>query len=458
MSIHRFVIVRIKWRYVMVASAGFIPSQISRDFVNAERAPKDQLFASNLQRYQNQLNAYNALERNLDSLEDKLSAIGGDSFAAKTSSVIGDELSATVSSDAPEGTFEVVVSQLAQAEQLTKSFTAEDEILPTTGVLNIQLGADAADTISIDLSVVNASGTETVADLRNMINQHPDNPGVQASLVRTGSSVELMMTSKDTGIENSLAVTLDGVGWGTIQRQPPQDAQFTVNGVSITSNSNFVENVIDGISIELDGVHGAGENSTIKVEADAETAKQAVQEFVDAYNELQEQIKSLTRGRGSSATDTENENLGALNGDASIRMLEGRLKNTLFESAPSGQRLSDIGIELDRYGKLKIDDAELSNALRDDASAVEALFTADDAYIDKLEDVLDPFIEFNGFIDQRQSSLKSRTDRVEQDMERFDAQMEQRYQLLLAQFTSAESAITQLSSVSSLFTNTGAQT
>ena len=53
--------------------------------------------------------------------------------------------------------------------------------------------------------------------------------------------------------------------------------------------------------------------------------------------------------------------------------------------APNGQRLSDIGIELDRYGKLKINDAELSNALRDDPDSVEALFTADDGYIDKLE-------------------------------------------------------------------------
>ncbi|MBM7071516.1 flagellar filament capping protein FliD [Shewanella sp. 202IG2-18] len=440
----------------MVASAGFIPSQISRDFVNAERGQKDQLFASNLQSYQKQLNAYNALERNLDSLADKLSAIGGDNFAAKSSSVIGDEISATVGTDAPEGTYNVVVSQLAQAEQITKTFTAEDEILPTTGVLNIQLGADPADAISIDLSVVNAAGTETVADLKDMINQHPDNPGVQASLVRTGSSVELMMTSKDSGATNTLAITLDGASWGTTQRQAPKDALFTINGVSITSDTNFVENVIDGISIELDSIHDSGESSVIKIEADSETAQMAVQEFVDAYNELQDQIQSLTRGRGSAATDSESDTVGSLNGDASIRMLEGRLKNTLFESAPSGQRLSDIGIELDRYGKLTVDDAELSNALRDDASAVEALFTDDDGYIDKLEDVLDPFIEFNGFIDQRQSSLQARTDRVEQDMERFDAQMEQRYQLLLAQFTAAESAITQLSSASSLFTNTGA--
>ncbi|RYV00702.1 flagellar hook protein FliD [Shewanella sp. OPT22] len=435
----------------MVAGAGFIPTEISRNLVNAERATRDQLYSSSLQRYQTELNAYNTLERNLKSLEGKLSAIGGDSFTAKKVDVIGEELTATVTSTAPQGTYDVVVSQLAQAEQLTRTFGSETEILPTTGVLNIQLGADPADAINIDLSVVNAAGTQTVADLRDMINQHPDNPGVQASIVRTGSNVELMMTSKDTGAENTIAVTLDGTDWGMTTRQVAQDAQFSINGVDISSSSNFVENVIDGISLDIDSVHAAGESTTLKVKADTDTAKEAVEEFVTAFNVLQNQIGSLTSGLGSAATDTDSESVGVLNGDASVRSLNGRLKNVLFETAPNGMRLADIGLELDRYGKLSIDSEKLSNALRDDADAVEALFTADDAYIDKLEAVLDPFTEFNGFIDTRQNNLKDRTDRVESDMERFNQQMEQRYQLLLSQFTAAEAAINRLSSSSSLF-------
>ena len=439
----------------MVASAGFIPSQISLDLVNAERASRDQLYATNLQNYQNQLEAYNTLESQLESLEDKLSAIGGDSFNAKTVNVIGNEITATVDSDAPEGNYDVVVSQLAQAEQLSKTFSAEDELLPTSGVLNIQLGSDPADTISIDLATENASGTKTVADLRDMINTHPDNPGVQASLVRTGGNVELMMTSKDTGLANTLDVTLDGADWGMTELKAAQDAEFTINGLAVTSDSNFVDEVIDGISIELDKVHESGDSSVIKVQADTETAKQSVQDFVDAYNELLDQLDTLTQSYGSAATDSESDTLGVLNGDASVRMLEGQLKNVLFESAPNGQRLADIGIELDRYGKLTVDDTKLSNALRDDPSSVEALFTADDAYIDKLEAVLDPFTEFNGYIDTRQNNLQERSDRVEYDMDQYNIQMEQKYQLYLAQFTAAEAAINSMNAASSLFT-TGA--
>ena len=439
----------------MVASAGFIPSQISLDLVNAERAGRDQLYATNLQNYQNQLDAYNTLDSQLKSLESKLSNIGGDSFNAKTVNVIGNEITATVDSDAPEGNYDVVVSQLAQAEQLSKTFSAEDELLPTSGVLNIQLGADPADAISIDLSVDNAGGTKTVADLRDMINTHPDNPGVQASLVRTGGNVELMMTSKDTGLENTLDVTLDGADWGMTELKAAQDAEFTINGLVVTSDSNFVDEVIDGISIELDKVHESGDSSVIKVQADTETAKQSVQDFVDAYNELLDQLDTLTQSYGSAATDSESDTLGVLNGDASVRMLEGQLKNVLFESAPNGQRLADIGIELDRYGKLTVDDTKLANALRDDPSSVEALFTADDAYIDKLEAVLDPFTEFNGYIDTRQNNLQERSDRVEYDMDQYNIQMEQKYQLYLAQFTAAEAAINSMNAASSLFT-TGA--
>ncbi len=439
----------------MFGGAGFIPSQISLDLVNAERAARDQLYAANYQNYQTQLKAYNTLESQLDGLADKLSAISGDSFNAKSVSVIGDQISAAVAGNAPVGNYDVVVSRLAQAEQLSKTFSGEDEALPTSGVLNIQLGSDPADAISIDLSAENADGSKTVADLRDMINKHPDNPGAQASLVRTGDHVELMMTSKDTGSENTLDVTLDGADWGMTQLKAAQDAKFSINGLAVTSSSNFIDDVIDGISIELDKVHASGESSVIKVEADTETAKQSVQDFVDAYNELLDQLDSLTKGFGSAATDSESETLGVLNGDASVRMLEGKLKDVLFDTAPGGQRLSDIGIELDRYGKLSVDNTKLSNVLRDDPDTVQALFTADDGYIDKLEQVLEPYTEFNGYIDNRQTNLKERSDRVEYDMEQYNIQMEQKYQLYLAQFTAAEAAINSMNAASSLF-NTGA--
>ena len=74
------------------------------------------------------------------------------------------------------------------------------------------------------------------------------------------------MTSKETGLENTLDVTLDGADWGMTELKAAQDAEFTINSLAVTSSNNFVDDVIDGISIELDKVHDSGDSSVIKVE------------------------------------------------------------------------------------------------------------------------------------------------------------------------------------------------
>ncbi|GIU14696.1 MULTISPECIES: flagellar filament capping protein FliD [unclassified Shewanella] len=469
--------------------SGMGGATFAEQLIVAERAGKDQIFKSNMTKYEAQLDAYEILERSLNSMSSKLEAIDGDAFESKTSSVSDDSASITVESGAPTGDYDLHIEQLAQAHQLTKSFASEDALLPTTGVINIQLGSDPADSISLDMSALNADGTATVKDITGMINSHPGNPGVQASLVRTGGQVELMLSSKETGAANNISVTMDpmdGSGakdWGMVERRAAQDAKVNLNGMDITSSSNNLANVIDGVSIELNKAHKPGESSNIKIESDTDASEQAIEDFVDIFNDLMDEINKLTRSMGSEALDELNEEnadkddnsdeetdedkeddedddsnssitedqLGVLKGDSSIRMLQQNMRDVIFNTAPNGMRLSDIGVEFGRDGKLDIDSEKLSKALKDDPNAVQDMFTDSGSYVDKLDKIIDPFTKFQGSMDLKKDNLEMQIERVETSMDNHDRQMEQRYQIYLAQFTAMEATISQLQSSSSLF-------
>ncbi|WP_299809721.1 flagellar filament capping protein FliD [uncultured Shewanella sp.] len=457
--------------------SGMGGASFAEQLIVAERMGKDQIFESNMTKYEAQLDAYKILERSLDKMTSNLEKINGDAFESKTSTISDDNASIMVDSDAPTGNYDLHIEQLAQAHQLTKSFGSEDSLLPASGVIEIQLGSDPADSISLDMSVLNPDGTATVKDLTGMINEHSDNPGVQASLVRTGGQVELLLSSTSTGAENNISVSMNGADWGMTERRAAQDAKVNLNGIDITSSSNNLVNVIDGVSIELNKVHAAGESSSIKIASDTDASEQAVEDFVDIFNNLMDEINKLTRSMGSEELDDiNNENddkddsdedkddedddfnssitedqLGVLKGDSSIRMLQQGMRDAIFDTAPNGMRLSDIGVEMGRDGKLDIDQDKLTKALKDDPDAIQAMFTDEGSYIDRLDTLIDPFTKFQGSMDLKQENLEKQIERVETSMDNHDRQMEQRYQIYLAQFTAMEATISQLNSASALF-------
>ncbi len=442
--------------------SGMSSAEFAQQLVGADRAGKDALYNGKLTTNKAQLAAYTLLETNLKKIAAKLSEMG-DATNGKIATVSGDNATATVKSDAPKGNYDLSVQQLAQAHQLTKTYATENEMLPATGVISIQVGSDPAKRLEIDLATVNGGAAISVSQLRDVINKQAGDTGVQASLVRTGNQIEFMLSSKESGVANKVQVQLDGADWGMTERRAAQDAQLTLNGISITSSSNYLENVVDGVSLELVKVHAAGESSMIKVTEDFEANKKAVKDFVDSFNSLMTQINQLTRSvgvstSGSDTTDTTDKTtavstaqIGVLKGDTSIRLLQSRLRDSVFASAPNGMRLSDIGIELDRDGKLKIDDTKLTDAFKADPEKVQAMFTGKDSYVSNIEKTLKPFTQFNGYIDTKQETINKQIKSVNDSMDRHNYQMTQRYQIYLTQFTAMEATINQFSAASGLF-------
>lgn len=442
--------------------SGMSGAQLAQQLIGAERAGKDNLYQSSKAGYQKQLDAYSLLDKGLDRLNTKLTTLGTDAFKGSVAEVTDENIHVSSSVSAPQGNFQLSVEQLAQAHQLVKPFASEDASLPASGVIQISMGGK---TMTVDLATTSAGGVTSVSELRDLINQHPNNPGVQASLVRTGGQVQLMLTSKETGKSNSISITLDGGDWGMTETQAAQDAKATLNGMSITSASNMLKQVVDGVDIELRKVHKAGDSSNISIKADQEAGKEAIKAYVDTVNELLRQIGGLTRGLGAEAfgdsdsTDEDDKKankidesqLGILKGDTSLRTLQQQLRELSFQKAPNGLTLADAGIELTRNGELKLDEKKLETALKTQPQAISDLFGAKGGMVDKVQEITKPFTRFDGYMDMKKSNLKRQLDRVEDSMERHDRMMQQRYDIYLKQFTAMESTINELNSASGLF-------
>ncbi|QDE30300.1 flagellar filament capping protein FliD [Shewanella polaris] len=442
--------------------SGMSSAQFAQQLISADRAGKDYYYQNKLSTQNTQLDAYGLLETAMKQLSTKMSNIDSDAFSNKKAEINNDFANVTVTAAAPSGNYDLIVTQMAQSHQLTKTYDSENTLIPAVGLFSIQLGSDPADKLTIDLATINGGADITVSQLRDLINKDVSNPGMQASLIRTGGKVELMLSSNNTGTSNNLAVTLDGTDLGMTQRRAAQDAELTLNGISITNSSNYLDNVIDGVSLELVKVHSVGESSQIKVEDDSEATTSAVNDFVNDFNTLLTQINQLSRSMGSTLVDStdsddedsvtvSNSQLGVLNGDSSVRLLQSRLQDVVFAIAPNGMRLSDIGIEMGRDGLLKMDDTKFETALKADSAKVQAMFSDTNSYIDKIDAVLKPYTAFDGLLSMKKQTLDDQINRIQDSMEQYDYQMDLKYGVYLAQFTAMEATINQLSAASSLF-------
>lgn len=150
-----------------------------------------------------QQNALKALKSNLTDFRTALTNLNKSSSGMlKTSASMSAEnmASATTTSDARKGTYNLFIEQLASSHQLAYDGLKDADVSQATGTMSIEINGKSID--------IDMDGVDNLAALAKAINGKDDNPGVTASLVRTGGEVRLMLSSDKSGAEN--AITLSG--------------------------------------------------------------------------------------------------------------------------------------------------------------------------------------------------------------------------------------------------------
>jgi flagellar hook-associated protein 2 len=285
-----------------------------------------------------------------------LSGKQGSSSDTNTRALLSADTTATA------GSHTVTVQDLAQTSTEASSAVGANDIL--SGSFSFHIGSGSSQTVSVDPS------NNTLAGLAATINQA--GIGVSASIVTDSSGSRLSLISQTDGAAGQITIDSNSLSDATtgavslIAGQAGQDALFTVDGIQTTSASNTITGAISGVTMQL-----LGKSTTpVQVQIDNDTASvtSALSTMVNDYNAV---VSALSAQEGKDASG----NPEPLFGSPIISQLQQMLSSAL--TTPSGTSLTSptqVGLSLNSNGSLSLDADQLTTALNDNYSGVQALF------------------------------------------------------------------------------------
>ncbi|HOC37820.1 MAG TPA: flagellar filament capping protein FliD [Thermodesulfobacteriota bacterium] len=402
---------------------------------------------------------------------------GGDSFSL-------DVFNTTVQDAVDQG--------LAQAEVETHSGFSD---LNSTSV-TVSAGHFSYTYAGITTSIAVPENT-TLAELRDLINNDENNPGIIATIVNDGTGLNtayhLQLAGTDSGAMNrieNITHSLDNFskagssGYGFSETQKAQNAMLKVDGYPtdeaqyIQRSSNSVSDLLTGITVNL---HSTG-TATISTVNDIEAITAKIEEFVDAVNGVLDYIKAQT----ARITAGDESYTGPMIGNYAFQIVQQNI-NSILTSLVSGlvdgtdtyTHLSQIGIQTDddtvkftsgeqEYSvsarRWTIDSAALAIALNNDIEAVCSLFVNDtvrstagiaESLHQNMSDLSNPYTDANpgivsvlienyeGIIE----NIDSKIDREERRLDLVENRLNTRYSQLEAYLKELQGQTTLLTSM-----------
>lgn len=207
--------------------------------------------------------------------------------------------------------------------------------------------------------------------------------GVQASLVPVADpngalTYALSVQDAHTGSTSGFKITPTGNTSDTTSFLGGADATATTpgtnasilidgQGTALTSSTNTFTDLMPGLDVTLGA--GATGPATITVAQDTKGMSDSVKAMVDAVNSVLSDIDTQT---GYDATTKKS---GPLAGESLLRDVRDKLLSAVTNGV-NGKSLADVGIQVDRYGKLVLDEAKFQAAYAADPTGVAAQFTA----------------------------------------------------------------------------------
>jgi flagellar hook-associated protein 2 len=460
--------------------SGLDINSIVSQLMALERRPLDQLQATTT-RFQTQLSAFGRLQGAVSTLRDAARKLTSpDNWTPTTvASSNAAIVSATSTGLAPPGSYRVEVASLAAAQTTVtpldgitgKSKFATSADVVGSGTLTIELGAwDAGQTGftpksgAAAVTVTIADGKDSLAAIRDAINGA--NAGVTASIVNDANGARLALRSTSTGAENGFRITVadaDGSdadatglsqlafdpGSGAAQMQrtlAAANAQATINGVAISSATNTLTDVLDGLTVRLAQTTAVSGPVDLSVDRDNAAIKKSITDFANAYNDV---IKLL---RQQTSFDDTTKAAGPLQGDRSAVGLLQSLRSLVGGSSAASiafTRLADIGLEPQRDGTLKVSDSKLQSAIGrlDELKAFfsrDDVGTASDGFGVLLRAFGDNALNSDGVLSTRQDGLRDRIKSTNDRVSRMEDRLVLVEQRLRAQYTKLDTNIANL--------------
>ncbi|MBS4241645.1 flagellar filament capping protein FliD [Campylobacter vulpis] len=428
-----------------LSSLGFASGVLTQETIDKLKKAEE---AGRIDPYKKKIEENAAKQKDLTEIKTKLLAFQtavsslGDAtaFAArKVSSSIKDNPAASLSADAGVAlqSMKVNVTQLAEKDVYQSKALATD-----SGVINANLNGEAKLTFFQNGKeyTVTIDKTTTYRDLADKITTASDG-NIVAKIINTGEKPDgyrLSLSSKETGEENAISfypgsketTTQNGVskteykeneeakkiftnlGWelNTSTSLKPEDveknktgygikdqanhlkkaqnAEFTMDGIKMIRPSNTITDLAVGLTLTL---NKTGEVN-FEVQQDTEAITKAMEDLVNAYNDLVANLNASTD------FNTETGTKGTLQGVSEVNSIRSTLISALFDSVPvegvvkdkNGNdmkttvmlSMQDFGLKISESGNLSFIKSDFEKKMKEDISFAEGFFAGITKYKD----------------------------------------------------------------------------
>lgn len=341
---------------------------------------------------QAKISAYQTLQSDLKTLYSGLASLATsvvnslatNAFSTRSASIssTGDvsassTLSMSIKSGAATGDHTLTISQLAVAHKVVgTSQSSQTAELGYSGTFSLGLAGGSTSDITV-------TSTMSLQDVVDAVNAQTSTTNVQASIVQVSSgSYEMVLTgtadaaditySSTSGddILSKLGVT-DSSGAFTDVLQAAQSAEFTLDGIAMTRDTNDISDVLTGVTFNLLQATPDGTSLNVSIETDTSQIQSALETFVTNYNAFRDEVIA----QQATGTDGTASSSAVLFGDGTMRNIMDALQNSL-NSTVRGLTMADLGLSFNENNELELDTSTLSDVLSTNLSGVTKLLSA----------------------------------------------------------------------------------
>jgi flagellar hook-associated protein 2 len=347
------------------------------------------------------------------------------------------------------------------------SFTLETTTLATKDVTkfgsfnNKDATAVATDSgvLTINGKEINYTASMKLQDLAQAITD-AGGDSFSASILQTGSaSFSLVVSSKETGIDNALTIA-DTTGLldaallnpydettnpnGFQKVQTAGDAVFKYNGISMTRSTNNISDIINGLNLTL---RKEGDVSNVSIKLDKTAITDEMDNFVTAYNELLSNLSDMTTVNQDAGTQ------GVFNSDSFIKSISRELSKVVA-TFQNGNSLVNFGIDIDRYGVMSFNKSTLESKLNTDVEGVKLFFAgsyddngnATNGIFDTINDKVVGYTGYGNLFTTYEDGLKTEGTNLAKNKLSAEEALTLRYETMAARFAAYDTIINQITS------------
>ncbi len=310
-----------------------------------------------------------------------------------------DIIKVTPTTDSTPATYEIAVTQLAKANKIASN--------QQSGIDAVVTASEAS--ISINGTSLILGENTNLGQLRDSINSIASTTNVNAEIIDN----RIILESTVTGAGNNMTLVDDTgtifadlglVSGGANELQVAQDAQFTIDGLSVSRSTNSFNDVISELNFELKNTG----STKLEIDFDTDNTRTKVEDFVEKFNSAIEliynkvnaerdfKLKGLNKDELESMSPEEideRENSmreQILSSDSLLQGLYNKLRSisySIVENTGQFSGLNEIGIstgkvgsnkDQTKVGKLVIhDETKFTDALDQNMESVRLLFNSE---------------------------------------------------------------------------------